>query len=253
MAMMDPSLQGITTIFFDFMGTCLDWHTGVTASFPDRIPLSTRTQLSLAWRESFFADIHSRFEKGLPPEDIDRTHARLLAQLLEHEFGDWSLSEAEQAAAVRSWHAMRAWPDISMTLQHLRAKYEVYVVANGTTRLQVDLARSSNLHFDMLFSSQLLGLTKPDPNFYLRALDLVAARPHETLMVAAHAYDLRAAKDVGFKTVYIQRETEDLSESMDQVKRDVHFFVDGRDGSTSCGLAGVAALLGVELEDKLPV
>lgn len=246
--MADPSLQGITAIFFDFMGTCLDWHTGVVASFPERIPLLTRKQLSLAWRESFFADIHARFQEGLPPEDIDRTHARLLAQLLEHQFRELSLSEAEQAAAVRSWHTMRAWPDVSPALQRLRAKYEVYVLANGTTRLQVDLARSSNLQFDMLFSSQLLGLTKPDPDFYLRALDLVAARPHQVLMVAAHAYDLRAAKALGFNTVYIHRETEDLSESMDQVKRDVHFFVQGRDGSTSCGLAQVAALLGVPFE-----
>lgn len=34
------------------------------------------------------------------------------------------------------------------------------VLANGTTRLQLDITKSSGLHFHMLFSSQLLGLTK---------------------------------------------------------------------------------------------
>ncbi len=34
------------------------------------------------------------------------------------------------------------------------------VLANGTTRLQIDIVRSSGLAFDMLFSSELLGVTK---------------------------------------------------------------------------------------------
>ncbi len=34
------------------------------------------------------------------------------------------------------------------------------VLANGTTRLQLDIAKSSGLPFHALFSSQLLGLTK---------------------------------------------------------------------------------------------
>jgi hypothetical protein len=33
-------------------------------------------------------------------------------------------------------------------------------MANGTTRFQMDVTKSSGLDFDMLFSSQLLGHTK---------------------------------------------------------------------------------------------
>ena len=90
------------------------------------------------------------------------------------------------------------------------------VLANGSTRLQLDIMKSSNLPFHMLFSSQLLGKTKvahtifffgkmrvselisiqPDAEIYTKALELMQVGPSEAIMVAAHAYDLRAAKAV---------------------------------------------------------
>lgn len=89
------------------------------------------------------------------------------------------------------------------------------VLANGSTRMQLDLMKSSDLPFHMLFSSQLLGKTKvgsfgmccvdmffladmmqPDSGAYTKALDLMQVAPSEAIMVAAHAYDLRAAKTV---------------------------------------------------------
>ena len=76
-------------------------------------------------------------------------------------------------AAVNAWHSMRAWPDVAVALKRLRTKYQVFVLANGTTKLQLDLMRSSGLEFDMLFSSQLLGLTKPDRRVYEKAVELV--------------------------------------------------------------------------------
>ena len=219
------SLEGIRAIFFDFMGTCLDWHRTIVDAFPVGVDLKTRSDLAIAWRESFFEDIHDRFERGLPQEDIDVTHARLLKTLLEKQYSEVNLSSEEQNLAVRAWHRMTAWPDVPPALTRLREKYEVFVLANGTTRLQLDLSRSSGLTYDMLFSSQLLNLTKPDPEIYKKAMRLVGVGAHESLMVAAHAYDLRAAKKVGMKTVYIRRWTEDTKEDMAQVRRDVDMFV----------------------------
>ena len=70
------------------------------------------------------------------------------------------------------------------------------MLANGTARLQIDITKSSGLDFDMLLSSELLGLTKPDPAIYHKAVELLGHKPEECLMVAAHAYDLEAAKKV---------------------------------------------------------
>jgi FMN phosphatase YigB (HAD superfamily) len=149
------------------MGTCLDWHTQIVRTLPARLDPKSRSALAIAWRESFFKDIHDQFEKKLPAEDIDATHARLLKALLsEQDFQECALSLHEQETAVDAWHRMTAWADIPPALSRLREKYEVFILANGTTRLQLDLARSSGLRYDMLFSSQLLMLKKPDPEIY---------------------------------------------------------------------------------------
>ena len=72
--------------------------------------------------------------------------------------------------------------------------HQSIVLANGTARLQIDITKSSGLSFDLLLSSELLGLTKPDPAIYHKAIELLGHKPEECLMVAAHAYDLEAAK-----------------------------------------------------------
>ncbi|KAJ7741746.1 hypothetical protein DFH07DRAFT_777934 [Mycena maculata] len=50
---------------------------------------------------------------------------------------------------------------------------EIYVHANGTTRVQLDLVRSLGLKFDMLFSSELLGSYKSAPENYRQVLGLL--------------------------------------------------------------------------------
>jgi 2-haloalkanoic acid dehalogenase type II len=260
------AFQNVKVLFVDLMGTCLDWHSSITRALPATdtfLPKadvgsgsgqsSLRSQFALRWRQGFFNEIHARFQRGEEQEDIDVTHRRVLDRLLDAGANansdiDASWSEAQKLAAVNAWHSMRAWPDVAVALKRLRTKYQVFVLANGTTKLQLDLMRSSGLEFDMLFSSQLLGLTKPDRRVYEKVVELVGGgelREEECLMVAAHAYDLRAAKEVGFMTVYIERWTEDREEDMDIVKGECDGFVDGRGGSEVCGLARVASLLGV--------
>lgn len=46
------------------------------------------------------------------------------------------------------------------------------------------------------------------------------------------------------KTVYIKRGTEDKDEDMGLVRKEVDFFLDGTKGSTECGLAELADILG---------
>lgn len=135
------------------------------------------------------------------------------------------------------------WPDVASALERLKQKYFIVVLANGSTRLQLDLMKASNLPFHMLFSSQLLGKTKPDAEIYTKALELMQVAPSEAIMVAAHAYDLRAAKTVGMKTIYVQRTTEDFTENIDQVRDEVDFFIDGTSGDEKCGFGELADIL----------
>lgn len=234
-------------LLFDLMGTCVDWKTSVMNalnSSPASSALTSSTDksdLAAAWRAAFFEEIHRRFDAGEDAEDIDSTHRRLLEVLLAERNIDWSNSEKNRL--VRSWHDQIPWPDAELAIAQLKKDYFVLVLANGTTKLQLDIIKSSGLGFHTLLSSQLLGFTKPDPRIYLRALELLDLPPDEACMVAAHAYDLRAAAKVGIRTVYIHRSTEDLNEDMDLVRKEFDVFVDGIGRSPQGGLMALANLL----------
>ncbi|KAM7203879.1 haloacid dehalogenase [Rhypophila sp. PSN 637] len=233
----EPSPK-IKAIFFDFMGTCLNWHASVSATLPRFLSEREASDLALEWRRQYFISNQNRLSQNLAPEDIDITLFRTLQKVVnEHQTlsadqkGSFDFSQSETSnvkSMIKAWHNQPAWEDVSPALSSFRAEFphlDVFVHANGTTRLQLDLVRSSGLgkHFDMLFSSQLLGVYKPAKEAYLKGLELVKLRPEEVLMVAAHAYDLRGAKQVGMKTVYVPRWTDDVDENLERIKKDGEF------------------------------
>lgn len=62
---------------------------------------------------------------------------------------------------------------------------------------------------------EMVHACKPDPAVYRFALDRLALDPRRTLMVASHAWDLRAAAGFGLRTAFIQRAGEDEPEPSD--------------------------------------
>ncbi|KAG6997816.1 haloacid dehalogenase, type II [Physcia stellaris] len=218
----------IKAVFFDFMGTCLNWHLGATNALPQSIPKSKRAELALEWRHDYFDANTARLAANEPPENIDITLRKTLDALLEKHPQHKSLfDDRTKQQCVKAWHSMPAWPDVPLAIEQLKAMgYEVFVFGNGTTRLQLDLCKSSGLKFNMLFSSELLGVYKPAPESYRKALELVDVKPEETVMVAAHAYDTRGAKKAGMRTVYIHRWTDDLNEDMAVVREEHDFFLE---------------------------
>ena len=70
-------------LLFDFMGTCLDWHSSIKASFlftclDLRLSNDEASSLAMSWRLRFFEEYKKRTDAGLAPEDIDVVHRRTL-------------------------------------------------------------------------------------------------------------------------------------------------------------------------------
>lgn len=226
----------IKAILFDFMGTCLDWHTSIVESLPQSIPAETRSKFALEWRQTYFDYNAARLAAGQPPEDIDLSHRQTLQSLLATP--EWSFlspsfrREDDIEHCIAAWHNQPAWQDVRPMLEKLRVLgYELFVHANGTTRLQLDLVKSSGLQgcFDLLFSSELLGTIKPAPESYEKCMGLLRYQPEECVMVAAHAYDTRGAKRVGIKTVYVYRWTDDIRENQEVVRGEHDAYLDSMD------------------------
>jgi 2-haloacid dehalogenase len=61
-----------------------------------------------------------------------------------------------------------------------------------------------------VLSAELVKAYKPDPAVYRLALDLLGLNPRQTMMVAAHPWDLRSAAEHGMCTAYITRPGEGI-------------------------------------------
>ena len=81
-------------------------------------------------------------------------------------------------------------------------------LSNGTLALLTNMAKRAGLPWDCVLSADLFGRYKPDPATYLGAARLLGLAPTELMMVAAHAGDLRAAREHGLRSAFVARPDE---------------------------------------------
>ena len=96
----------------------------------------------------------------------------------------------------------------------------------------------------------MFGTYKPSPKVYLGAVETLGVTPSECVMVAAHLADLKAAKENGLQTVYVERAGEE-DWGDDEIEKAraagwVDIWVDLQGGNK--GFLTVAEKLGVGVE-----
>jgi len=107
------------------------------------------------------------------------------------------------------WHRLKGWPDVVDGLTSLKKQAIIATLSNGNVRLLVDMAKTANLPWDVIFSTELFGTFKPNPKAYQEAIRHLSLPADNCAMVAAHIHDLRAAASQGMATVYVRRPSED--------------------------------------------
>lgn len=197
-------------LVFDVFGTGVDWRSSVIAEGRVR---GARLGLDVDW--AAFADdwragyplAMDEVRRGvLPWTNLDGLHRRILDRLLAAR--GIVLDDAEAAEFNRVWHRLDPWPDSVEGLTRLKTKFPIATLSNGHVRLLLDMARHAGLPWDAIFSAELFGHYKPDPEAYLGACRLLDLPPERVLMVAAHPSDLRGARAAGLRTAYVPRPLE---------------------------------------------
>ena len=198
-----PPVRALT---FDIFGTVVDWYGSIAAEI-ERLGLPVDGgEFALAWRAGYEPAMQEVRSGALPWTNIDGLHRRILDRLLAER--SITLPPAAADDLNRIWHRLRPWPDSVAGLAQLKARHIIATLSNGNLSLLVDMARHAGLPWDAVFSAELFGHYKPDPEVYLGAAKLLDLPPQQVMMVAAHPSDLRAAAACGLRTAYIPRPLE---------------------------------------------
>ncbi len=206
------AIAQVKALAFDVFGTVVDWRGSVIR---DGEALGRRTGVMAdwaafadAWRGEYRPSMKPVIEGHRPWVNLDALHREnLLATVKRLEIE--GLGEQDLRWLNLAWHRLDPWPDAAEGLARLRRRYVVVTCSNGNVALTVDLLRHGNLPFDTVLGAEVARQYKPHPQVYLTTASLLGLEPPQVMMVAAHNGDLRAASELGLRTAFVVRPTED--------------------------------------------
>lgn len=205
------TIDGVRALTFDVGGTVLDWHRGISRAAAEigaeRGVSADWPRFANTWRRRALAAALGERKGPTVGMNIDAIHAHVLDGVLA-ELGITGLTAADKAALVRSWHALPPWPDAPRGIARLRERYVVAGLTILSVSMIVDVSRRAPFTWDAVMSCEMIGHYKPLPIVYETGAAWLGRQPPECLMVAAHNIDLRAAREVGFRTAYVHRPEE---------------------------------------------
>lgn len=214
------------------------------------------------WRASYGRFVRSFDPATMPWKDIDTHHRESLVELLgasgigggDTESGGGGGDGGAQATSVFTaaeiddlslvWHRLRAWDDSVEGLRRLGSRFATATLSNGNRAILEDLDGSQGLGFRLLVSAEDFGAYKPHPSTYLGVAEKLGVRPEECALVAAHLYDLKAARGHGFRTIYVERPREEEEFPVEFI-REAQRWVDMWVAESEGGLVEVAERLGI--------
>ena len=198
----------VKALLFDVFGTVVDWRTGIAIEV-QMIAKKYNIELNAddfadAWRAEYQPAMEQIRSGKRSFTILDILHLENLKKIAPR-FNLNNLSNEDLNFLVSAWHRLPGWPDSSQGLNKLKKKFILATQSNGNIALMVNMAKYSNLSWDVILGAEVLGHYKPEPEAYIKACKSLNLKPSECLMVAAHDDDLKAASLQGMKTAYVHR------------------------------------------------
>ena len=192
---------------FDLYGTVVDMQGGLTAAIAPYLAgkgwRGEPSRLVTWWRRT-------HFENSMIDALLGRSH------IPYREIGRISLSYTLERAGIRftrdeverlvaQIERLEPFPEVVPALDRLKRRYRMVVLSNGDPDMLEAIKPGLGFEFDQVMSVALAGRFKPHAATYLKAAEIVAARPEEILFVANHAFDCVGAKAAGMRAAFIDR------------------------------------------------
>ena len=153
---------------------------------------------------------------------------RIILDDIVTDFGV-ELAEDELVDLNLAWHRLDPWPDTVSGLNRLKTGYKLCTLSNGNLSLLANMAKRAALPWDLILSAEVFRAYKPDREAYLGVADTFDIDPAKVMLVAAHQYDLDAAREHGLGTAYIERPLEFGTDRIKDISGDDRNDIHARD------------------------
>ncbi|MFD6352415.1 haloacid dehalogenase type II [Nocardia tengchongensis] len=198
-----------TALLFDVQGTATDFHSTIRraarAAAGELSPGQDWVKFVNDWRAAYFAETSQQPEDGAWVS-VASIYRKTLAPLLDAE--GIELAPAARDELARAWSRLDPWPDTVPGLHRLRKRFTLATLSNADVSAVVEITRHGDLPWHAIFAAEMVGAFKPDPRTYGLAARYLGLAPSEIMMVASHKYDIRAARELGFRTAFVARPLE---------------------------------------------
>ncbi|MBY5591919.1 haloacid dehalogenase type II [Rhizobium leguminosarum] len=191
---------------FDCYGTLIQWDEGLLAAM-DRI-------LSVKGRDidqKAFIAVYDRYEHRLEEERPHRTFAEVSALALERAMVEFDLpfTAADAEILTSSIGQMPPFPEVVATLEKLKAVgFRLAIISNTDDAIIAGNVAQLGGHVDRVITAQQAGAYKPSRQIFHHAWESLGIVMDDLVHICASPHlDLAAARELGFRTVWVDRGT----------------------------------------------
>jgi 2-haloacid dehalogenase len=192
---------------FDCYGTLIQWDEGLLAAVQEILGNRGATEVEA----SRFIEVYDRHEHALEQTPPHRSFREVSGQGLRLALEEFGLDGSEKDAVVLTSRisAMPPFPEVVSTLGKLKAMgYRLCIVSNTDDDIIAGNVAQLGGHIDRVVTAQQAGAYKPARRLFEYAHELLDVSKDDVVHICASPHlDHAAARDIGFRCVWIDRGT----------------------------------------------
>lgn len=194
---------------FDCYGTLIQWDEGLVAVVNEI--LSKHKDRAAGVDARTLIEIYDKYEYGLeqtPPHKSFRVIAGESLRLALEELG-LRCAAADIERLTSSISSMPPFPEVVGALRELKSMgFNLCIISNTDDDIIAGNVEQLGGHIDRVITAQQAHAYKPSPRIFARAHDILGLTQDDVCHICASPrLDLVAARNIGFRCVWIDRDT----------------------------------------------